>query len=129
MKPTGVPRPVRLGEPYESVVGGKSVPSCDATVTCILLVLCVLAILAQYSMNPYIYSTGFVRCPFRCSAGLCRCRKGFGTPYGQSCRIVCGKYRACRTHKYRRLSDLTRTTLHDSKIIGSPSRKAVHAYH
>ena len=52
MKPTGVPRPVRLGEPYKSVVRGKSVPSCDATVTCVLPVLYVLAILAQYSMNP-----------------------------------------------------------------------------
>ena len=36
----GVPRPVRLGEPNESVVRGKSVSSCDATVTCVLPVLC-----------------------------------------------------------------------------------------
>ena len=40
---------------------------------------CVLAILAQYSMNSYVYSTGFERCPFGCSAGPCRRRTGFGT--------------------------------------------------
>ena len=42
--------------------------------------LCVLPILAQYSMNPYVYPTGFGRCPFGCSAGPCRRRTGFGTP-------------------------------------------------
>ena len=79
-------------------------------------------ILAQYSMNPYVYSTGFGRCTFRCSAGPCRCRTGFGTTYGQSCRPVWGKYRACRTHKYGRHLD------HGSKIDGSPSLKAQHAH-
>ena len=60
---------------------------CDATVTCVLPVLCVfLRCLAQYSMNPYVYPTGFGRCPFGCSAGPCRRRTGFGTIYGQSCR-------------------------------------------
>ena len=91
--------------------------------------LCVLANLAQYNMNVYVYPTGFVRCPFGCNAGPCRRRTGFGTPYGQSCRTVYGKYRACRTHKYGRLSDLIRMTLYGPKIIGSPSWKAVHALH
>ena len=90
--------------------------------------LCVLAILVQYSMNPYAYPTGFVRCSFGCSAGPCRCRSGFGSPFGKSCRTVWGKYRACRTHKYGRLSDLTRTTIYKPKIVGSPSLKAVHAH-
>ena len=90
--------------------------------------LCVLAILAQYSMNPYMYPTGFIRCPFGCSAGPCRCRSGFGTPYGQSCTTVWGKYRTCRlTHRYGHLSDLTCTTIYGPKIIGNPSLKAVHA--
>ena len=110
MKPTGVSRPVRLGshahKTWESVIHGKSVPSCDAVVTCVLPVLCVfLQFLAHCSMNPYVYPTGFVRCHFGCSVGLCRCRTGFGTPYGQSCRTLWGKYRACRTHRYGRLSD------------------------
>ena len=69
-------------------------PSCDAIVTCLLPILCVfLRFLAQYSMNPYLYTTGFGRCPFGCSAGR---RTDFGTTYGQSCRPVWGKYRACR---------------------------------
>ena len=127
MKPTDVPRPVKLGEPYESVESPYppvmqmshafsqfSVCSCD---------------LALYSMNLYVYPTDFVRSPFRCSLGPCRCRMGFGTPYSQSCRIVWGKYRACRTHKYGRLSDLTRTTIYGPKIVGSPSLKPVHAHH
>ena len=87
-----------------------------------------LCVLAQYSMNLYMYPTGFVRCPFGCSAGLCRCRTGFGTSYGQSCRTVWGKYRACRTHKYGRLLDLTCTTIYGPKIVGSPFLKAVHAH-
>ena len=91
--------------------------------------MCVLAILALYSMNLYVYLTDFIRCPFRCSSGPCRRRMGFGTPYSQSCRTVWGKYRACRTHKYGRLSDLTRTTIYGPKIVGSPSLKAVHAHH
>ena len=75
--------------------------SCDATVTCVLPVLCVfLRFLAQYSMEPYVYPTEFGRCPFGCSAGPCRRPTGFGTTYGQSCRPVWGKYRACRTHIY-----------------------------
>ena len=36
-------------------------------------------------MNPYVYPPGFGRCSFRCSAGPCRQRTGFGTTYGQSC--------------------------------------------
>ena len=60
MRPTGVPRLVRL------VAGGggmgacgpwevrKKSPSCGAIVTCVLPVLCVfLQCLAHYSMNPY----------------------------------------------------------------------------
>ena len=39
-----------------------------------------------------------------------------------------GKYRACRTHNYGRLSDLTRTTIYRPKVVGSPSLKAVHAH-
>ena len=86
-------------------------PSCDEIVTCVLPILCVfLRFLAQYSMNPYVYPTGFERCPFGCSAGPCRRRTGFGTTtYGQSCRPVWGKYRAYRTHMYGRL-----WTTHDS---------------
>ena len=57
-----------------------------------------LRFLTQNSMNPYVYPTGFGRCPFGCSAGPCRHRAGFGTTYGQSGRPVWGKYRACITH-------------------------------
>ena len=70
--------------------------------------LCVfLRFLVQYSMNHYVYPTGFGRCPSGCSGGLCRCRTSFGTPYDQSCRPIWGKYRACRTHKYGCLLDHT----------------------
>ena len=85
MKPTGVYWPVRRGEPYKSVVRAKFVSSCDAIVTCVLPVLCVLLrLLAQCSIEPIFDPTGFVRCPFGCSAGACSRRTGFGTPYGQS---------------------------------------------
>ena len=71
-------------------------PSCDAIVTCVLPVLCVFfRCLAQYSMNSYVYHTDFGRYPFGCSADPCRRCTGFGTTYGQSCRSVWGKYRAC----------------------------------
>ena len=81
-------------------------PSCDATVNCVLPVLCAfLRFLAQYSINPYVYPTGFGRCHFGCSVGPCRRHTGFGITYGQSCRPVWGKYRACRTHKYGCLLD------------------------
>ena len=100
------PQLVRLGKesgPWE--VRTKS-PSCDATVTCVLPVLCVfLRFLAQYSMNPYVYPTDSGRCPSGCSAGPCRHRMGFETTYCQSCRLVWDKYKACRTHKYGRLLD------------------------
>ena len=96
-------------EPYESVVRGKSVrnhPPGDVIVTCVLSVLCVfLRFLSQYSMNPCVYPMGFRRSPFGCSAGPSRRRKGFGTTYGQSCKPVWGKYRACRTHMYWGLLD------------------------
>ena len=59
-------------------------------------------------MNPCVYPTGFGRRPFGCSVGPCRRRTGFGTTYGQSCRPVWGKYRACRTHMYGRLLDHAR---------------------
>ena len=66
MKPKGVPRPVRLGEPYESVVCEKSVPSYNCHMRspgC----LCVLAILVQYTMNSYAY--GFRKVPLRMQCG------------------------------------------------------------
>ena len=82
----------------------KKSPSCNAIITCVLLVLCVfLRFLAQYNMNPYVHPMGF-----GCSAGPCRHRTGFGTTYGQSCRPVWGKYMACRIHMYRRLLDHAR---------------------
>ena len=58
-------------------------------------------------MNPYVYPTGFGRCPFGCSAGPCRRRTGFGTTYDKSCRPW-GRYRVCRTHMYGRLLDHVR---------------------
>ena len=83
--------------------------SCDAIVICVLPVLCVfLRFFAQYSVNTYMYPTDLERCPFGCSAGLCRRRTDFGTIYGHSCRPVWGKYRACRTHKYVRRLDHAR---------------------
>ena len=109
MKPTGVSRPfktwsaIRVFGPWE--VYTLLLCSCHMRS---LGSLCVLAILAQLSMNPHVYPTGFVRCPFECSVDPCRRRTGFGTPYGQSCRTVWGKYRACRTHTYGRLSDHAR---------------------
>ena len=92
------------------MVRGKSVPSCDAVVTCVLPVLCAfLRFLAQCSMNPYVYPTGFVRCPSGCSVGPCRCRTGFGTPslaeqYGANTgHVEPTRMGACRiTHDYRR---------------------------
>ena len=90
----------------------KKSPSCDAIVACVLAVLFVfLRFVSQYSMNPYVYPIGFGRCPFGCSAGPCRRRTGFGTTYGQSCRPVWGKYRACRTHMYGRLLDHARLSM------------------
>ena len=50
--------------------------------------LCVLAIfLAQYSMSPYVYPTGFGRYRFGCSAGPCR-RPGFEDRYGANTGLV-----------------------------------------
>ena len=87
--------------------------------------LCVLVILAQYSMNPYVYSTGLGRCPFGCSADPYRRRTGFGTTYGQYCRPVWGKYRVCRTHRYGPLLDHAR---HSTGPKSSEAYlKAVHA--
>ena len=86
--------------------------------------LYVFAFLAQYSMNPYMYPTGFGRCPCGCSASLCKRCTGFGIIYGQSW----GKYRACRTYKYGRLFRPRTTLLGRLKIVGSPSLKAVHAH-
>ena len=81
----------------------KKSPSCDVIITCVLTVLCVFLIFGPAEHEPYVYPTGF-----GCSAGPCRCRTGFGTTYGQSCRPVWGKYRACRTHMYERLLDHAR---------------------
>ena len=71
MKPTGVPQPVRLGEPYESV---ESPYPPVMQISHASSSMCVLAILALYSMNLYVYLTDFIRCPFRCSSGPCRRR-------------------------------------------------------
>ena len=112
MRPTGVPRLVRLGRSHMSLWSVRSPrnhPPADVIITCILPVLCMfLRFLSQYSMNPYVYPTGFGRCPFGCSAGPCRRRTGFGTTYGQSCRPVWGQYRVCRTHMYGRLLEHAR---------------------
>ena len=56
--------------------------------------VCVLAILAQYSMNLCVYPTGFGRCPFGCSADPCR------TTCNQSCRPIWDKCRAFWTTHY-----------------------------
>ena len=77
-------------------------------------------------MNPYVYPTGFGRCPFGCSADPCGRRAGFGTTYGLSYKPVWGKYKACRTHVWAPFGP--RTTLYGPKIVGSPSLKAVHAH-
>ena len=103
--------------------------SCNAIVTCVLPDLCVfLRFFAQYSMNLYLYATGFGRCPFECSAGPCRRLTGFGTTYGQSCRPVWSKYRTCRTHRYGRCLDHARINLYGPKIDGNPSLKAEHVH-
>ena len=83
MRPTGVPRLVRLGELKEAVVRGKSVRNHPPAMQ---LSHAFLRFLVQYSMNPYVYPTGFRKCHFGCSAGPCRRHTGFGITYGQSCR-------------------------------------------
>ena len=93
----------------------KSLP-CDAIVTCVFPVLCVfLRFLVQFSMNPYVYPTGFGRCPFECSAGPCRRLTDFGTSYGLSCKYCMGAF-------------WTTTNLYGPKMVGSPSLKAVHPH-
>ena len=79
-------------------------------------------------MNPYVNPMGFGRCPFGCSAGPCKRRTDFGTTYGQSCRPVWGKYRACRTHKYGRHLDHARLSTGPRSTEAHLFRKAQHAH-
>ena len=94
---------VRNHPPAMQLLHAFSVCSCD--------------FLAQYSMNSYVYPTGFGRCSFGCSAGPCRRRTGFGTTYGQTGRPVWGKDRACRTHMYGRLLDHARLSQNRREAI------------
>ena len=84
--------------------------------------LCVLAILAQYSMNPYVYSHGFGKVPLRMQCGHSQ------TPTATRAEPVWGKYRAVEPT----CMDVFWTT-HDSlraqnRRKPSPSLKAVHAH-
>ena len=62
--------------------------SCNAVVTCVLLVIS--ALWPQNNANPYVYPMGSVRCPFGYSTGPCGCRTGLGTSCDQSCGVVRG---------------------------------------
>ena len=106
MKPTGVSRPVRRGEPYESVVHGKFVPSCDAIVTCVLPVLCVLLrFLAHCSIEPICVSYGFRKVPLRMQCGPVQSPYGLWNTIRPVLKISMGQIQGRRIHTYGRLSD------------------------
>ena len=80
----------------------------------------------QFSMNPYVYLTGFVWCPFKYSTGPCGYRMGLAIPFGQSCEGVRGN-----TGPVGHTSMGALRNQHDSlwpKIVGSPCLKVVHAH-
>ena len=123
MRPTGVPRLVRLGEPQEAVDRGKSVRNHPH------------AMQLSHAFSRFsVCSSDFwpsiawtCTCTPRVSEGApsdevqarCRRRTGFGTTYGQSCRPVWRKYRTCRTHKYGRLLD-------HARLFTGPKSSEVH---
>ena len=81
---------------------------------------------SQDSMNPYVNPTNFVRFPYGYSMVLCGCRKGPGTPYGQSRGTVRGPYNAYKNHKHGRHPGLARFPT-DSKSFGNSCLKVLHA--
>ena len=117
--PTGVPQPVRLGEPYESVVRGKSIrnqsPAMQLSHAFSRFSVC------SCDFWPSIACARKV--PLRMQCGPVQ------TPYGlwNTLRPVL-QNRIGANIGHVEPMDAFRRTLYGPKIVGSPSLKAVHAH-